>query len=193
MTLEPDSILYNRYRILETLGKGGMGAVYRAIDESLGVQVAVKENLIEDEEAIRQFRREATILANLRHQNLPRVTDHFVIEGQGQYLVMDFVEGEDLKQRMKRMGKLPEQEVPQVGPASENSGREAMTLPKTEQSRRGCSSLHCGHFTPLSLSAILRRSSNLSPHFVHSYSYIGITPPIYTILYHWLNTIKTSR
>jgi serine/threonine protein kinase len=117
MTLEFDSQLHNRYRILETLGKGGMGAVYRAEDESLGVHVAVKENLIEDEEAIRQFRREATILANLRHQNLPRVTDHFVIEGQGQYLVMDFVEGEDLKQRMKRLGKLPEQDVILMGTA----------------------------------------------------------------------------
>jgi Tol biopolymer transport system component len=117
MTLEKDSKLHDRYRILETLGKGGMGAVYRAVDESLGVQVAVKENLLEDEEAIRQFRREATILANLRHQNLPRVTDHFVIKGQGQYLVMDFVEGEDLKQRMKRQEKLPEQEVILVGAA----------------------------------------------------------------------------
>jgi Tol biopolymer transport system component len=117
MTLETDSILHDRYRILETLGKGGMGAVYHAVDESLGVHVAVKENLIEDEEAIRQFRREATILANLRHQNLPRVTDHFVIEGQGQYLVMDFVEGEDLKQRMKRLGKLPEQDVILIGTA----------------------------------------------------------------------------
>jgi Tol biopolymer transport system component len=117
MPLEINSILHNRYRILETLGKGGMGAVYHAVDESLGVHVAVKENLIEDEEAIRQFRREATILANLRHQNLPRVTDHFVIEGQGQYLVMDFVEGEDLKQRMKRLGKLPEQDVILMGTA----------------------------------------------------------------------------
>jgi hypothetical protein len=117
MTLENDSQLHNRYKILGTLGKGGMGAVYRAIDESLGVHVAVKENLIEDDEAIRQFRREATILANLRHQNLPRVTDHFVIEGQGQYLVMDFVEGEDLKERMKRLGKLPEQDVILMGTA----------------------------------------------------------------------------
>ncbi len=113
--MENNTLLHDRYRILDTLGKGGMGAVYYAIDERLGVHVAVKENLLEDEDAISQFRREATILANLRHPNLPRVTDHFVIEGQGQYLVMDYIEGEDLKMRLQRTGALPEKEVLLIG------------------------------------------------------------------------------
>jgi Tol biopolymer transport system component/serine/threonine protein kinase len=81
-----------------------MGAVYRAFDINLGVSVAVKENLFTTQEYARQFRREATILASLRHPNLPRVTDHFVIEGEGQYLVMDFIKGEDLRQRLEREG-----------------------------------------------------------------------------------------
>lgn len=115
MGLEKDALLHGRYRIQDTLGKGGMGAVYHALDESLGVYVAVKENLIEDEEGLKQFRREATLLAGLRHSNLPRVTDHFVIEGQGQYLVMDFIAGEDLKQRLNRLGTLPEKEVLLIG------------------------------------------------------------------------------
>ncbi|MBN2499597.1 MAG: protein kinase [Anaerolineales bacterium] len=116
--MEVGSLLYQRYRIQEVLGRGGMGAVYRAVDDSLGVPVAVKENFyVEEEEYARQFRREATILANLRHPNLPRVTDHFVIEGQGQYLVMDFIEGEDLRQRVDRMGALPEKEVLLLGVA----------------------------------------------------------------------------
>jgi serine/threonine protein kinase len=115
MGLEKDALLHGRYRIQDTLGKGGMGAVYHALDESLGVYVAVKENLIEDEEGLKQFRREATLLAGLRHPNLPRVTDHFVIEGQGQYLVMDFVAGEDLKQRLQRLGTLPEKEALLIG------------------------------------------------------------------------------
>lgn len=115
MGLENDTLLHGRYRIQETLGKGGMGAVYHALDESLGVYVAVKENLIEEEDGLKQFRREATLLAGLRHPNLPRVTDHFVIEGQGQYLVMDFIAGEDLKQRLKRLGSLPEKEVLLIG------------------------------------------------------------------------------
>jgi serine/threonine protein kinase/Tol biopolymer transport system component len=117
MTLESGSLLNNRYRIVEVLGQGGMAAVYKAIDQNLGVEVAVKENLFTTEEYARQFRLEATILASLRQPNLPRVSDHFVIEPLGQYLVMDFIEGEDLRQRVDRLGPLPEQEVIVVGVA----------------------------------------------------------------------------
>jgi len=88
--------LQNRYRIEEQLGRGGFGAVYRAWDLNLSRLCAVKENLAITPEAQRQFTREATLLANLSHPNLPRVIDHFIIPGQGQYLVMDFVEGDDL-------------------------------------------------------------------------------------------------
>jgi serine/threonine protein kinase len=117
MILERGALLNNRYRIVEILGQGGMGSVYRAIDENLGVEVAVKDNLFTTDEYARQFRREAIILANLRHPNLPRVTDHFIIPGQGQYLVMDYIEGEDLRQRMERVGILPEEEVIVIGAA----------------------------------------------------------------------------
>jgi eukaryotic-like serine/threonine-protein kinase len=117
MILERDSLLQKRYRIVENLGQGGMGSIYRAVDENLGVEVAVKENLFTTEEYARQFRLEAVILANLRHPNLPRVSDHFVIAGEGQYLIMDFIEGEDLRQRMERIGLLPEDEVIHVGAA----------------------------------------------------------------------------
>lgn len=117
MILERGALLNQRYRIVEILGQGGMGSVYRAVDENLGVEVAVKDNLFTTEEYARQFRREAVILANLRHPNLPRVTDHFVIEGQGQYLVMDYIEGEDLRQRMDRIGVLNETEAIVIGSA----------------------------------------------------------------------------
>jgi serine/threonine protein kinase/Tol biopolymer transport system component len=117
MTLERDTLLLNRYKIVETLGQGGMGAVYRAIDENLGVEIALKENLFTSDEYSRQFRREATILASLRHPNLPRVSDHFEVEDQGQYLVMDYIEGEDLRQRMDRVGILQDEEVIVIGAA----------------------------------------------------------------------------
>lgn len=109
MPLQSGSILRHRYRIEGVLGQGGMGAVYKAFDINLGVGTAVKENLFTTEEYARQFRREATILASLRHPNLPRVTDHFVIEGEGQYLVMDFIQGVDLRERLEKEGLIAEE------------------------------------------------------------------------------------
>ena len=111
MALQPGTLLRNRYRVEIVLGQGGMGAVYRAIDSNLGVTVAVKENLFTTREFATQFVREARILANLRHSSLPRVTDHFVVEGEGQYLVMDFVAGEDLRERLERSGPVSEEEA----------------------------------------------------------------------------------
>ncbi|RJP50286.1 MAG: hypothetical protein C4583_10840 [Anaerolineaceae bacterium] len=117
MTLERGTLLHKRYRIVEILGQGGMGSVYRAVDENLGVDIALKENLFTTDEYSRQFRLEAVILANLRHPNLPRVSDHFVVGEQGQYLVMDYIEGEDLRQRMERVGTIGEDEVISIGAA----------------------------------------------------------------------------
>jgi serine/threonine protein kinase len=109
--LNISQVLNNRYRIVSLLAQGGMGAVYRAWDMNLRMAVALKENLETAPAASRQFEREATILANLNHPNLPRVIDYFFIPGQGQYLVMDFVEGEDLQMMIDRLGKLPEAQV----------------------------------------------------------------------------------
>ncbi|HLF00456.1 MAG TPA: serine/threonine-protein kinase, partial [Anaerolineales bacterium] len=111
MTLSTGQTLRDRYRIDSLLGQGGMGAVYKGWDNSLAVACAIKENQLFTDVAVRQFEREARLLATLRHSNLPRVTDHFFIPGQGQYLVMDFIEGEDLKQRIERIGPLPEADV----------------------------------------------------------------------------------
>jgi serine/threonine protein kinase len=115
MTLDIGSLLHNRYRITSILAQGGMGAIYQAHDERLGVNVAVKENLFTSEEFSRQFHTEATILANLRHTNLPRVTDHFSLEDKGQYLVMDYIQGEDLRERLSVQDCLPENEVINIG------------------------------------------------------------------------------
>lgn len=111
MALSVGQVLNNRYRIDLLLGQGGMGAVYRAWDWNLNMQVAIKENLDASPRAYNQFSREAQILSRLHHPNLPRVTDYFFIPGQGQYLVMDFAEGEDLQTMMARLGVLPESQV----------------------------------------------------------------------------------
>jgi serine/threonine protein kinase len=115
MPLENGFLLNNRYRILDILGQGGMGAVYRAVDENLDVTVAVKENSFFSEEYARQFQREAQVLASLRHPNLPRVFDYFVIDQQGQYLVMDYIAGDDLRQWMNREETISENEALLIG------------------------------------------------------------------------------
>jgi len=112
MALATGTVLINRYRIVKRVGQGGFGAVYRAWDLSLLQPVALKENSGGGMEAQRQFEREAQLLAGLRHANLPRVIDHFVLPGQGQYLVMDFVEGKSLSDLLvERGGPLDEAEV----------------------------------------------------------------------------------
>lgn len=104
MSLSTGQTLYNRYRIDSLLGQGGFGAVYQAWDLSFELPCAIKENIETTEAARRQFMREARLLHTLRHPNLPLVKDYFVIPDQGQYLVMDYVEGEDLEQKLKRLG-----------------------------------------------------------------------------------------
>ena len=97
-------ILQNRYRVKGPLGRGGMGAVYEATDLRLSRTVALKETLVETEELRRAFEREARLLANLRHPALPKVLDHFE-EGEGLFLVMEFIPGDDLGRMLEREGR----------------------------------------------------------------------------------------
>ena len=102
MQLIPGQVLVNRYRIVRLLGQGGFGAVYRVWDMQMEGVCAVKENLDTSAEAQVQFEKEAKMLFSLRHSGLPRVFDTFVVPGQGQYLVMDYIEGEDLQELLDR-------------------------------------------------------------------------------------------
>ncbi len=111
MPLSTGQILNNRYRVVRMLGQGGFGAVYRAWDINLERPCAIKENLDASPEAQAQFGREARILANLIHPNLARVIDYFFLPSQGQYFVMDYVEGEDMAQMLDRLGPLPENQA----------------------------------------------------------------------------------
>ena len=78
-----------------------MGAVYEAIDQRLDTTVALKETLFAEERLRKQFEREARLLARLHHPALPRVSDHFS-EADGQFLVMQFIPGDDLSEMMTR-------------------------------------------------------------------------------------------
>lgn len=97
MQLRKGTVLNDRYRILQSLGQGGFSALYLAEDLNNGNICAVKENLDDSQDDVMgKFLREASMLYNLKHTNLPEVWDHFVIPGEGQYLVMEYVEGQSL-------------------------------------------------------------------------------------------------
>src|SRR5258706_1863043 len=109
--LAPDTILQSRYRVIQSLGKGGMGAVYEAIDLRLGHTVALKQTLTNDEAQWKQFEREARLMAWLNHPALPRVSDYFT-EGHRAFFVMQYVEGRDLAEIIAQQpGPLPRQAV----------------------------------------------------------------------------------
>ncbi|MCS7223135.1 MAG: protein kinase [Armatimonadetes bacterium] len=105
--LPKGKILKGRYRIVDLLGCGGMGAVYLADDLALATKVAVKENLEQSAEGQQQFQTEAKILAHIRHPFLPRVQDYFVADNR-QYLVMDYIRGPSLEEWVESKGPLAE-------------------------------------------------------------------------------------
>lgn len=98
-----------RYRIIKLLGAGGMGKVYQAHHEGLDKMVAIKfliGNMNEDAEAIARFQREAQATAKVSHPNAVQVIDTGVEDGIC-YIVMEFLEGESLRERIFRRGRIP--------------------------------------------------------------------------------------
>jgi len=111
LPLSADSVLQDRYRIVRQLGRGGMGAVYEALDQRLGITVALKETLSSEPSLRRQFEHEARLLAGMHHPALPRVSDHFV-EGNRAFLVMQYIGGVDLAKIISQQpGPFPREQV----------------------------------------------------------------------------------
>lgn len=116
--LAPGTVLQGRYEIVKRIGGGGMGNVYKAYDRNLDQALrAVKEMMemfsdpAQREKAIEDFRREAKLLANLKHPSIPIIYDHF-IEGGRYYLVMEYITGGDLATRLRQAGgRFPEPAV----------------------------------------------------------------------------------
>lgn len=104
-----ETVLNNRYRLVAQQGSGGMAVIYKAIDQALGRTVAVKilrPSLTNDPAFLARFRNEARSVANLAHPNI--VTVHDVgNDGPTHYIVMEFIEGQDLKKIIKTDGALP--------------------------------------------------------------------------------------
>jgi serine/threonine protein kinase len=103
------TVLADRYKILEVVGKGGMGVVYKANHELMDRMVAVKmlmPELLSDDISVKRFQREAKAACRINHQNIIGMHDFgFTDDGQP-YLVMDFLEGESLSDVLKREGQL---------------------------------------------------------------------------------------
>ncbi|GCE07354.1 hypothetical protein KDAU_46830 [Dictyobacter aurantiacus] len=120
--LASKGMLKQRYRVLFTIGQGGMGTVYLGRDMQLGSRlVAIKEmsqSFLSSEErvqAAQNFKREAHILAGLQHPHLPSIYDHFE-ENQRWYLVMSYIKGQTLEEYLSSQGgKLPLGEVIEIG------------------------------------------------------------------------------
>ncbi len=101
--------LNGRYRLEARIGAGGMSTVYRALDEVLERQVAVKlmnREVTSDSDQLERFRREARAVAQLSHPHIVGVIDAGEDEGRP-YIVFEHVEGETLKERIRRLGRLP--------------------------------------------------------------------------------------
>lgn len=120
--LNVGDMIDRRYRVDKHIATGGMGAIYKGEDTRLQTVVAIKEmiDFFQTEEdknyAIKRFREEALLLADLRHPNIPRVTDNFV-ENDKYYLIMDFVEGKSAEKIIMENGGrgLPEARVLEWG------------------------------------------------------------------------------
>lgn len=116
-------LLKQRYRVLNALGAGGFGTVYKVEDSQLNNRLLAVKRLDlaliaskDRQNAIRSFEQEAIILGNLRHPNLPRIYEYFV-ENSDYYLVMDFIEGETLSEHLQRLPSplLPVTKVVKIG------------------------------------------------------------------------------
>src|SRR5919205_1214125 len=110
-------LIAGRYELEELVGSGGMSSVYRAHDRLLERDVALKilhEQFTRDDDYVERFRREARSVAQLTHPNIVTVIDRGEQDGR-QFIVFEYVDGENLKELVEREGPLPAHEVIELG------------------------------------------------------------------------------
>ena len=99
--IDSGTLLQERFLVEEKIGVGGMGAVYRAVDQKFGTQVAIKETFYGNTDLAEAFEREARLLNGLHHPILPHVSDYFTENGE-HFLVMEYIDGDDMSELLKR-------------------------------------------------------------------------------------------
>src|ERR671933_2825780 len=103
------TLISDRFKLEEKIGAGGMSTVYRAFDPTLERWIAIKlmhRDISSDPDQLERFRREARAVARLSHPHVVTVIDFGEDDGTP-YIVLECIEGETLKERIKRMGRLP--------------------------------------------------------------------------------------
>jgi len=103
----------SRYEVIEELGKGGMGRVYKALDKEINEEVAIKllkPEIASDESTVERFRNELKFARKIAHKNVCKMY-HLSKEKETPYITMEYVPGEDLKSLVKRKGKLADEEA----------------------------------------------------------------------------------
>jgi len=111
--LKTESVFAGRYQIIEELGKGGMGRVYKALDKEIDEEVAVKllkPEIAEDEKIIERFRNELKFARKIAHKNVCKMY-HLAKDEETLYIAMEYVPGKDLKNFIKRKEKIAEDEA----------------------------------------------------------------------------------
>jgi len=111
------SVLGERYRIIELLGRGGMGEVYRALDLKLQQTVALKflpPAMARDTRLLERFRGEVRLARQVSHRNVCRVYDLGELDGEA-FLSMEYIDGENLSSLLRRIGRLPEAKAGEFG------------------------------------------------------------------------------
>ena len=114
--LHPGNVLGQRYEILELLGEGGMGAVYKARDREVDQTVALKvirPDLASHHEVIERFKQELILARRVTHKNVIRIYDLAELDGV-KFITMEYVVGEDLRSIIHKRGKLPHEEVVEI-------------------------------------------------------------------------------
>src|SRR5512135_1211358 len=107
--LAPGETFAGRYQVIEDLGKGGMGRVYKVYDTEVREKLALKllnPEIAADESTIERFRNELKLARTISHRNICRMHD-LGREGDAYYITMEYVSGEDLKSLIHRIGALP--------------------------------------------------------------------------------------
>ena len=117
MSISPppySELIADKYRLVRLIGRGGMGSVWEARHETLGLRVAIKfieKEYADSKEARSRFDNEAKAAAKIQSKHLIKIFDHGVTADGKPYIVMELLEGEPLDKRIERLGRMPLQDV----------------------------------------------------------------------------------